>query len=154
MIAEIPTPRSSSGSTVNLGFGEIAQPLPEVNGPAEDPTSDEEEDFLVYPSPVRPQPSPANAKNTTSPTGDDPLASVHTHLRISHAELRSLPNVTVELDSDGDEISSDGGFSVPTTSQIMLISSTGSSYLDLDGTLPSAVGDFLDMIDTDTFPDV
>jgi hypothetical protein len=142
-----PAPCSLPESVANLGSGGMAQLLPEEDIPAEDPMSDEDEDFLVQPSPVRRRPLPANVEDTSSPAGDGPSASSHAHLRISHAKLRSLPGPTVELDSDGEEISSDGGFSIPGTSQEIPMSSTAGSYLDLVGTLPSAVGDFLDMID-------
>ena len=142
-----PAPCSSPESVADLGSGGMAQPLPEEDTPAEDSRSDEGEDFLVHSSPVRRRPLPANVKDTSSPAGDGPSASAHTHLRISHAKLRRLPGPTVELDSDGEEISSDCGFSIPGTSQEIPMSSTAGSYLDLVGTLPSAVGDFLDMID-------
>jgi hypothetical protein len=127
----------------------MAQPLPEEDIPAEDPRSDEDEDFLVQPSPAHRRPQPANAKDSSSPAGDGPSATARTHLRISHAKLRSLPGPTVGFDSDGEEIFSDGGFSIPGTSQEISMSSTAGSYLDLVGTLPSAVEDFLDMTDAD-----
>ena len=144
-----PAPCSPSEPVADLVSGGMAQPLPEEDIPAEDPRSDEDEDFLVHPSPVRRRRLPANVKDTSSPAGDSPSARAHTHLRISHAKLRSLPGPTVELDSDGEEVSSDGGFSIPGTSQENSMSCSASSYLDLEGTLPSAVGDFLDMIDAD-----
>jgi hypothetical protein len=151
-----PVPCSSPESIAEIGPGEIAQLLHEVDVPAEDrtSTSDEDEEFLVHPSPVRRQPPRANDKDTTSQAGEGPSASTYSHLRISHAKLRSIPDPTVELDSDGEEMASDGSFCVPATSQGMSMSSSTSSYLDLIGTLPSAVEDFLDMVDSDTFSNV
>lgn len=119
----------------------------------EDPTSNEDENFIVHPSPVSPKSLPGNAENTISPVCDSPSASAHSHLRISHAKLRSLPDPAVELDSDGEEMSSDDSLDAPTSSQAMIMSSTGSSYLDLVGTLPSEVGDFLNMVDAATSSD-
>ena len=147
---ESPAPCSSPRSVADLGTGVMARALPEVDIPAEGPTSDEDEDFLVHPSPVRRRRLPADVKDTSSPA-DDPSTTAHSHLRISHAKLRSLPYPTVEIDSDGEEMSSDSVFSVPSTSQGMSMSS--SSYLDLAGSLPSAVEDFLDMIDAGPFSD-
>jgi hypothetical protein len=115
---------------------------------AEDPTSNEDGNFVVQPSLVRQRPPPANGQNAISLAAGSPSASSSSQLRISHAKLRSLPDVAVELDSDGEEMSSDTSFSVPATSQGMS-SRTASSYLDLIGTLPSEVGDFLEMIDAD-----
>jgi len=144
-------PRSSPESITDQESGGISQVLLEGEIPAEDLTSDEDADFLAHPSPVRRRQTPASAKNPCSPADDGPSASTHTLLRISHAKLRSIPNPTVELDSDGEEMSSDTHFNLPTTSQGVPMSCAGSSYLDLVGTLPSAVKDFLDMIDTDAF---
>ena len=146
---ESPAARSSPESITDQESGGISQVLPEDEIPAEGPTSDEDEDFLVHPSPVRQRQPPASVKNTSSPADDDPSASAHPHLRISHVKLRSIPDATVELDSDGEEMSSDTDFNLPATSQGAPMSCAGSSYLDLVGTLPSAVGDFLDMIDAD-----
>lgn len=141
-----PAPCSSPEYIPDQESGGISQALPEGEIPAEDYG---DEDLFVRPSPVRRrQPSPASVKNTCSPADDGPSTSKHTLLRISHAKLRSIPNATVELDSDGEEMSSDTDFNLPATSQM---SYAGSSYLDLVGTLPSAVEDFLDMIDTDAF---
>jgi hypothetical protein len=139
-----PAPRSSPESITDQESGGISQALPEGEISAEDYG---DEDFLVRPSPVRQRQPPASVKSTCSPADDGPSTSRHTLLRISHAKLRSIPNATVELDSDG-EMSSDTDFNLPATSQM---SCAGSSYLDLVGTLPSAVGDFLDMIGTDAF---
>jgi len=146
---EGPEPRSSPESITDQESGGISQVLLEGEIPAEDLTSDKYEDFLVHPSPVHRRQPPASVKNPCSPVDDGPSASTSTHtlLRISHAKLRSIPNATVELDSDGEEMSSDTDFNLPTS----LMSCAGSSYLDLVGTLPSAVEDFLDMIDTDAF---
>ncbi|KAI0254354.1 hypothetical protein BJV78DRAFT_1351258 [Lactifluus subvellereus] len=135
------TPESSPPSPIaDPQWGGTSQHLSEADVPVEDPTSDEDENFLVRPSPARPQ-----------PLYDTPT----THLRISHAKLRSLPAPTVEFDSDGEEMpSSDGSFSLPTTSQGMsCAASDAGSYLDLVGTLPSEVGDFLDMVGTDASSD-
>lgn len=148
---EGPAPPSSPESITDQESGGISQVLSEDVIPAEGPTSDEDEDFLVHPSPVRQRRPPASVKNTSSPADDGPSASPHPHLRISHAKLRSIPNAAVELDSDGEEMSSDTDFNLPATSQGVPMSCAGSSYLDLVGTLPSAVGDFLDMIDGDAF---
>ncbi|KAH9963123.1 hypothetical protein BC827DRAFT_144744 [Russula dissimulans] len=130
--------------------GGIAQPLPEMNIPAEDPTSDSDENFS---SPtVRRRPPSATAEtvqNTTSRASDNSSGSAYAHIRISHAKLRSLPDSAIELDSDGEEMSSDSSIVVPLTSQGMSMSSSASSYLDLVGTLPSAIGDFLDMVNSD-----
>jgi len=147
---ESPAAPPSPESITDQESGGISQVLPEDEIPAEGPTSDEDEDFLVHPSPVRRQP-PASVKNMSSPADDGPSASAHSHLRISHVKLRSIPDATVELDSDGEEMSSDTDFNLPATSQGAPMSCAGSSYLDLVGTLPSAVGDFLDMIDADAF---
>jgi hypothetical protein len=146
-----PTPCSPLESVADLESGGMSQPLAEVDIPAEDPTSDEEEIFMVRPSPVRRRPLLANVKDKASPASDGPSASTPPHLRISHAKLRSLPNAAAELDSDG-EMPFD--FSVPATSQGTSMSCSASSYLDLVGTLPSAVEDFLDMIDSDASSNV
>jgi len=148
---ESPAAHPSPESITDPESGGISQVLPEDEIPAEDPTSDEDEDFLVHPSPVRRRQPPASVKNTSSPADDGPSASAHSRLRISHVKLRSIPDATVELDSDGEEMSSDTDFNLPATSQGVPMSCAGSSYLDLVGTLPSAVGDFLDMIDADPF---
>jgi hypothetical protein len=111
----------------------------------EDPTSDEDEDVVVHPSPVRRR-SPL--KNSSPPASCTPSASTRRHLRISHAKLRSLPAATVELDSDGEEMSSDTSIDVFPSSPG--VSCPASSYLDLNGTLPSEVEDFLDMVGTNT----
>lgn len=110
---------------------------------AEDPTSDEGENFVVDPSPVRRRSSP--------PAGCTPSASTHRHLRISHAKLRSLPPATVELDSDGEEMSSDTNIDEFPSSPGG--SCPASSYFDLNGTLPREVEDFLDMVGTNVSSD-
>ena len=148
---ERPAPPSSPEFITDQESGGISQVLPEDAILAEGPTSDEDEDFLVHPSPVRRRQPPASVRNTNSPADDGPSTSTHSHLRISHAKLRSIPNAAVELDSDGEEMSSDTDFNLPATSQGVPMSCAGSSYLDLVGTLPSAVEDFLDMIDRDAF---
>jgi len=144
----------SPALVADLAPGGIAQPL-ELNTPAAaNPTSDEDENFLASPSPtVRRWPQSAIAEtvqNTSSRTGDSSLTSPQLHIRISHAKLRSLPDAAVELDSDGEEMSSDSSIVVPLTSQGMSMASSESSYLDLVGTLPSAIGDFLDMVNSDS----
>jgi hypothetical protein len=146
------TPESSPPSPIaDPQWGGTSQHLSEMDVPVEDPTSDEDENFLVHPSPAHPQPLSAKVQSTSTPADDTPT-SAHSHLRISHAKLRSLPAPTVELDSDGEEMSSsDGSFSLPATSEGM--SCAASSYLDLVGTLPSEVGDFLDMVGTNTSSD-
>jgi hypothetical protein len=146
---ESPTPRTSLEPIVNVEPGETSQLLPEVDILAEGPTPNEDGNFVVQPSLVRQRPPPANGQNPISLPAGSPSASACSQLRVSHAKLRSLPDVAVELDSDGEEMSSDTSFSVPATSQGISMSRTASSYLDLIGTLPSAVGDFLDMIDAD-----
>jgi hypothetical protein len=128
---------------------EKAIPLSKLDIPAvEDPTSDEGEDFVVNPSPVR---QPSQLQDSSPSAGRTPSTSTHRHLRISHAKLRRLPAATVELDSDGEEMSSD-------TSIDLLPSSPGvscpaSSYLDLHGTLPPEVEEFLDMVGTNASSD-
>ncbi|KAH9977993.1 hypothetical protein BGW80DRAFT_1249620 [Lactifluus volemus] len=131
-------------------WGGTSQHLAELDFPAEDLASDEDETFVrSSPAPLRLR--SADVRNTSTPASNTPSTSTST-LHISHAKLRSIPAPTIELDSDGEEIcSSDGGFSPPATSQI---SGVGRSYFDLVGTLPSEVGDFLDMVGTDTFSDV
>lgn len=143
-----PAPRSSPESITDQESGGISQALPEGEIPAEDY---EDEAFLAHLSPDRRRQPPASVNNTCSPADDGPSTTRHTLFRISRAKLRSLPNATVELDSDGEEMSSDTDFNLLATSQGEPMSCAGSSYLDLVGTLPSAVEDFLDMIDTDTF---
>lgn len=123
-----------------------ATPVSKPDVPAvEDPTSDEDEDVVVHPSPVR-RWSPL--KNTSPPASCTPSASTRRHLRISHAKLRSLPAATVELDSDGEEMLSDTSIDVFPSSPGVCC--PASSYLDLNGTLPSEVEDFLDMVGTNT----
>jgi hypothetical protein len=130
-----------------------AQHRSEMDVPVEDPTSDEDENFLVRPSPTSKRPRSADIQNNSTAAGNTTSVGAHSpHLRISHAKLRSLPTPTIELDSDGEEMSSsDGSFSPPATSQM---SGAASSCLDLVGTLPSEVGDFLDMVGSDTSSDV
>ncbi|KAH9007026.1 hypothetical protein EDB86DRAFT_2869612 [Lactarius hatsudake] len=125
-----------------------ATPLSKLDVPVEDPTSDEDENFVVHPSPVRRR-SPL--QNRSPPTSCTPSASTRRHLRISHAKLRSLPSISVELNSDGEEMSSDT--SVDAFPSSPGASCPASSYLDLDGTLPSEVEDFLDMVGTNTSSD-
>ena len=126
-----------------------ATPFSELGVPAGDPASDEDETFVVHSSPVRQR---SLLRNSSPPASCTPSASTRHHLRISHAKLRSLPAPAVELDSDGEEMSSPG------TSIDAFPSSQGgyypaSSYLDLDGTLPSEVEDFLDMVGTNASSD-
>jgi len=145
-----PVPPSSPALVADLAPGGIAQPLPEMNIPAVDPTSDSDENFS--PPAVRRRPLSATAEtvqDTTSRASDNSSGSAHARIRISHAKLRSLPDSAIELDSDGEEMSSDSSIVVPLTSQGMSMSSSASSYLDLVGTLPSAIGDFLDMVNSD-----
>ncbi|KAI9507714.1 hypothetical protein F5148DRAFT_1284872 [Russula earlei] len=132
-----PVPPPSPHLIVDLGRGGVAQHLPKMDFPAEGPTSDEDEDIQA----------------TTSAAGASPLTSAHSRLRISHAKLRSLPSAAVELDSDGEEMSSDTSITVPATSQGMSMPSSAGSYLDLVGTLPPEVGDFLNMVGSGTSSD-
>ncbi|KAH9062138.1 hypothetical protein EDB87DRAFT_1609550 [Lactarius vividus] len=125
-----------------------ATPLSKLDVPVEDPTSDEDENFVVHPSPIRRR---SLVQNRSPPTSCTPSASAHHHLRISHAKLRSLPAVSVELNSDGEEMSSDT--SVDAFPSSPGVSCPASSYLDLDGTLPSEVEDFLNMVGTDASSD-
>ena len=125
-----------------------SQSLPEMEIPTEDPTSPtsrEDETSPNHPSPVRRSPSPGNVENSISPSDVSPSPVARSHVRISHAKLRSLPDPAIELDSDGEEMSSTASFSIPATSEGM--SCSASSCLDLIGTLPSEVGDFFDMVD-------
>jgi hypothetical protein len=142
---ESPAPRSPE-PVVDLGMGGTARFL------IEDPKFREDGNTLVHASPVRQCPPPANIRSTTVPTGDSlgdsPSPGAYPHPRILHAKLRGFPDATVELDSDGEEMSPATSFSLPATSQEM---SSASSCLDLVGTLPSEVGDFLDMVDAYTF---
>lgn len=145
---ESPSPRSSPEPMVDLELCGTSQPLPEMEIPMEDltsPTSREDEN-----SPVRRSPPLANVENTISPSDDSPSPVAHSHARISHAKLRSFPDPTIELDSDGEEMSPTSSFSIPATSQGMSMSCSASSCLDLIGTLPSEVGDFFDMVDAYT----
>jgi hypothetical protein len=152
---ESPSSRSSSEPMVDpsLELCGTSQPPSEKETPVEDPTSPttrEDENSPVHPSPVRRSPPPANAENTISPSDDSsPSPAVaRSHARISHAKLRSLPDPAIELDSDGEEMSpTSSSFSIPATSQGMSMSCSASSCLDLIGTLPSEVGDFFDMVD-------
>lgn len=142
---DVPSKPPSPKSAADTQRGN-ATPLSKLDVPVEDPTSDEDKDFFVRPSPVRRR---SLLQNSSSPPSCTPSASTRRHLRISHAKLRSLPAVTVELNSDGEEMPS------PDTSIGAFPSSPGvscpvSSYLDLDGTLPSEVQDFLDMVGTNT----
>ena len=149
---ESPAPRSSPEPMIDPGMSGIAQPLPEVEILTEDLPSREDRSPSVHPSPDRRPPSPANVQqDTLSPTGDCPSPGAHSHPRISHAKLRSLPDPAIELDSEGEEMSPTVSFSIPTTSQEMATSYSASSCLDLVGTLPSEVGDFLDMVDAYAF---
>jgi hypothetical protein len=136
---------------VDLELCGTSQPLPEMEIPMEeDPTSPmscEDETSPIHRSPVRRSPAPANVENTISPSDDSPSPVAHSHARISHAKLRSLPDPAIELDSDGEEMSPTSSFSIPATSQGMSMSCSASSCLDLIGTLPSEVGDFFDMVD-------
>ncbi|KAI9448239.1 hypothetical protein H4582DRAFT_1899401 [Lactarius indigo] len=121
-----------------------ATPLSKLDVPVEDPTSDEDENFVVHPSPVRRR---SVLQNPSPPSSFAPSASTRSHLRISHAKLRSLPAVNVELNSEGEEMSSPGtsiGAFPPSPGASCL----ASSYLDLNETLPSEVEDFLDMVGT------
>ena len=144
---ESPAPRSSPELMVNLATGGIAQPLPEAEIPLENPTPREDGNSLVHSTPVRRGPLPEKVQNKISPAGDSPSPGAHSHSRISHAKLRSLPDSPIELDSEGEEMSPATSFSIPATSQEMSMSFSASSCLDLVGTLPSEVGDFLDMVD-------
>jgi hypothetical protein len=148
---ESPALRSSPEPVVNLEMGGTAQPLPEVEILTKDPPSRENGSPLVHSSPVRRPPLPANVQNTISPAGDCPSPSAHSHPSISHAKLRSLPDAAIELDSEGEEMSPALSFSIPAMSQEMSSSFSASSCLDLVGTLPSEVGDFLDMVDAYAF---
>jgi hypothetical protein len=144
------SPRSSPEPMVDLELCGTSQPLPELEIPMEDPTSPtsrEDENPPIHPSSVRRSPPPANVENTISPSHGSPSPVAHSHTRISHAKLRSLPDPAIELDSDGEEMSSTSSFSIPATSQGMSMSCSASSCLDLVGTLPSEVGDFFDMVD-------
>jgi hypothetical protein len=143
--AESPSSRSSPEPMVDLELCGTSQPLPEMEIPMEDPTSPTSRDDEN--SSLRRSPPPANAENTISPSGDSPSPVAHSHVRISHAKLRSLRDPAIELDSDGEEMSSTSSFSIPATSQGMSMSCSSSSCLDLIGTLPSEVGDFFDMLD-------
>jgi hypothetical protein len=142
-----PSPSLSSEPMVEVELCGTSQPLPEVEIPMEDPTSatSREGGNSSIHSPVRRSPSPANVGNKVSPD-DSPSPVARSHVRISHAKLRSLPDPAIELDSDGDEMST-SSFSIPATSQGMSTSFSAGSCLDLIGTLPSEVGDFFDMID-------
>jgi hypothetical protein len=149
---ESPSSRSSPEPMVDLELCGTSQALPEMEIPMEDPTSPtsrEDENSPIHPSSVRRTPPPANVEveNTISPSDDSPSPVAHSYARISHAKLRSLPDPAIELDSDGEEMSSTSSFSIPATSQGMSMSCSASSYLDLIGTLPSEVGDFFDMVD-------
>jgi len=115
-----------------------------MEDPTSPSTSREDENSPIHPSPVRRSSPPANVENTISPSDDSPSPVAHSHARISHAKLRSLPDPAIELDSDGEEMSTTSSFSIA-TSQGM--SCSASSCLDLIGTLPSEVGDFFDMVD-------
>jgi len=147
-----PSSRSSPEPLVDLELCGTSQPLPEMEIPMEDPTSptsreDENSPIRSVPSLVRRSPPLANVENTISPSDDSPSPVAHSHARISHAKLRSLPDPAIELDSDGEEMSPTSSFSIAATSQGMSMSRSESSCLDLFGTLPSEVGDFFDMVD-------
>jgi hypothetical protein len=144
---ESPSSRSSPEPMVDLELCGTSQPLPEMEIPTS-PTSREDESFPNHPTPVRRSPPPPNVENTIPPSDGSPSSPVaHSHTRISHAKLRSLPDPAIELDSDGEEMSPNSSFSIPATSQGMTMSCSASSCLDLIGTLPSEVGDFFDMVD-------
>lgn len=148
---EGPSSRPSPEPVVDLELCGTSQPLyPEIEIPMEDttsPTSREDDISTIKQSPVRQNSPPANVENTISSSNHGPSPVVaHSHTRISHAKLRSLPDPTVELDSDGEEMSPTSSFS-PATSQGMSMSCSAGSCLDLIGTLPSEVGDFFDMVD-------
>ncbi|KAH9050008.1 hypothetical protein EDB84DRAFT_1450453 [Lactarius hengduanensis] len=144
---EIPSMPLSPGPATDTQRGKPT-PLSRLDVPVEDPTSDEDENFVVHPSPVRRR-SPL--QDRSPPTSCTPSASTRRHLRISHAKLRSLPSISVELNSDGEEMSSDT--SVDAFPFSPGTSCPASSYLDLDGTLPSEVEDFLNMVDTNASSD-
>ena len=148
---ESPAPRSSPQFMVDLEMRGTAQHLPEMEILTEGPASREDGNSTVHRSPDRRPPPPANVQNMISLTGDCPSPGAHSHPRISHAKLRSLPDPAIELDSEGEEMSPASSFSIPATSQEMTTSYSASSCLDLIGTLPSEVGDFLDMVDAYAF---
>ena len=147
---EGPSPRSSPEPMVDLELCGTSQPLPEMEIPMENPTSPtsrEDKNSPIHPSPVRRSLPPANVESTISPSHGSPSPVARSHTRISHAKLRSIPDPAIELDSDGEEMLSTSSFSIPATSQGMSMSCSASSCLDLIGTLPSEVGDFFDMVD-------
>ncbi|KAI0269185.1 hypothetical protein BC834DRAFT_967830 [Gloeopeniophorella convolvens] len=130
-----------------------ALPLLQVGIPLdyEDPTSEEEENFLVNPSPIRRRMSPSTTHDIAISASATTSRRVYSGLRISHAKLRCLPDLPASLDSDGAGLSfPDDDFSLPMTSQDM--SSGVGSYLELVGTLPPEVTDFLDMIGPESLP--
>ena len=139
---ESPCPLSSAELMTDLGLGGTAQPLPDA-----EISMETQGNSLVHSTPVRRGPLPEKVQNKISPAGDSPSPGAHSHSRISHAKLRSLPDSPIELDSEGEEMSPATSFSIPATSQEMSMSFSASSCLDLVGTLPSEVGDFLDMVD-------
>ncbi len=126
-----------------------ATPLSKFDVPVDGPTSDEDENFFVHPSPVRRR---SLLQNSSPPASRTPSASTRRHLRISHAKLRSLPAVSVELNSDGEEMSS-SDTSIGAFPSSPGASCLASSFLDLDGTLPSEVEDFLNMVGTNASSD-
>lgn len=144
---ESPAPRPSPELMVDLEMGGTAQPFPGVETPTEGPPSREDGSSSVHPSPVRRPSLPANVQSPISPAGDCSSPSAHSHPSIPHVKLRSLPDAAIELDSEGEEMSPALSFSIPATSQEMSTSFSASSCLDLVGTLPSEVGDFMDMVD-------
>ncbi len=99
---------------------------------------------MVHPSPVR---RGSLVQDSSPPASRTSSSSTRRHLRISHVKLRSLPAVTIELNSDGEEMSSPGTSinALPSSPEFPC---SASSYLDLVGTLPSEVEDFLDMVGT------
>ena len=149
---EVPSIPPSPKPAAETQLGK-AIPLSKLDVPVNDPTSDEDENFVVHPSPVRQRSLLHNSSPPASRTSSTPSASTRRrYLRISHAKLRSLPAATVELDSDGEEMSSPGT-SIGAFPSSPRASCQASSYLDLDGTLPSEVQDFLDMVGTDASSD-
>jgi hypothetical protein len=142
---ESPCSHLSPEPMVDIELCGTSQPLPEMEIPIENPTGPTSR--KDEPSPLRRSPPPATVENTIIQSDDNSSPVAHSHTRISHAKLRSLPDPAIELDSDGEEMSPTSSFSILTASQDMSMSCSASSCLDLIGTLPSEVGDFFDMVD-------
>ncbi|KAI0047302.1 hypothetical protein FA95DRAFT_1606210 [Auriscalpium vulgare] len=151
-------PLSNPASPISEHLAVPAEPYLHPLNPATRPAASPSTPNARSPSPVQLQASPEKLDGSeTEPESDEePVKNCpnsrpssprrRPHLQISRQKLRRIANLPNSMHSDDLDFLDEGGLSMSSEGSSM----PNDSYVDLGSSLPSAIGDFLNMLDEES----